>query len=338
MALPAMQADAPIVKFYDADTCPAWTPPSFSFRMSTSHPRERHWSITVSRNEGISFWWDRRLNAGDLWDSEIKTQLKSADVILALVSQAFLNSEYVRNVEIRAFLEARRTRGLTFAELTRRWGEMRTGIGASNKLLGGSTPMCECLRLVKERFVRERALAPADSKYILFIVSDGESSDGDPRTAARLIEDSGVQIVSCFVTSSDQTVSKRLYSDAAPSWNSGAKGMFDIASRAAEGSAELDYLRKAGWQIEEPEAEPESIISAEAPGTRYAGGGLLASLWRALGRQRARPAAVPAPPPAVTRKASVAPQVKMFAQVNHSEHLEEFIKVILTPIQLEHQA
>ena len=44
-------------------------------------------------HEGISFWWDQRLNAGDLWDSEIKAQLTSADVVLVLVSQAFLNSE-----------------------------------------------------------------------------------------------------------------------------------------------------------------------------------------------------------------------------------------------------
>jgi hypothetical protein len=225
----------------------------------------------------------------------------------------------------------------TFAELTRRWAKMRTGIGASNQLLGGSTPMCECLRLVKKRFDRERALAPPDSKYILFIVSDGESSDGDPRAAARVIEESGVQIVSCFVTDSDRTDSKRLYSESAPGWNSGARAMFDIASRAPEGSAELDYLEKAGWQIAEPEAKHESLTPAEAPESTVDGGGLFASIWRLLGRQGTRSAQAPAPPPTASRKNRATHQVKMFAQVNHSDHLEEFIKVILTPIQLEHQ-
>jgi hypothetical protein len=57
------------------------------------------------KNDGARFWWDRSLQAGDLWDDEIRTHLLQADVALVLVSQWLLDSEYVRNVEIRMLLE-----------------------------------------------------------------------------------------------------------------------------------------------------------------------------------------------------------------------------------------
>ena len=205
--------------------------------------------------------------------------------------------------------------------------------------------MCRCLQLVNERFRRERTIAPPDSKYILFVVSDGESSDGDPRAPARAIEASGVQIISCFVTSSDATASKSLYCDPSRGWNSGAKAMFDIASRAPQqGSDELAYLRRAGWQVVEGEPKEELSPPREPvlPSVQD-GSGSVSRMWRALRRKPARTvtaaaAATPAQKPAATSTPSVAKQPKMFAQVNHSEHLEEFIKVILTPIYLEHGA
>lgn len=62
--------------------------------------------------EGIVLWWDKRLEAGDLWDDEIKQQIAAADIALVLVSQAFLNSRYCIENEVAAFLAARKTKGL----------------------------------------------------------------------------------------------------------------------------------------------------------------------------------------------------------------------------------
>lgn len=61
---------------------------------------------------GVTFWWDHKLNAGDLWDAEIKTQLRQADIALVLVSQPFLNSSYCQDVEARSFIESQISRGL----------------------------------------------------------------------------------------------------------------------------------------------------------------------------------------------------------------------------------
>lgn len=67
--------------------------------------------LRALERENVTFWWDRRLRAGDMWDSEIEKQLQRANVALVLVSQAFLNSSYCAK-EARAFIEQRRAGGL----------------------------------------------------------------------------------------------------------------------------------------------------------------------------------------------------------------------------------
>jgi len=62
--------------------------------------------------EGVEFWSDARLVAGDKWDDEIKQRVKDADIALVLVSQWFLDSAYCIDVEISGFLEACRDHGL----------------------------------------------------------------------------------------------------------------------------------------------------------------------------------------------------------------------------------
>ena len=67
--------------------------------------------LRALERENVTFWWDRRLRAGDIWDGEIEKQLQRADIALVLVSQAFLNSSYCRK-EARAFIQRRRDGGL----------------------------------------------------------------------------------------------------------------------------------------------------------------------------------------------------------------------------------
>ena len=63
--------------------------------------------------DGFEFWYDEDIFAGDNWDEEIKANIESSDIALVLVSQAFLNSKYCMDVEIEAFLDQRRNKGLT---------------------------------------------------------------------------------------------------------------------------------------------------------------------------------------------------------------------------------
>jgi len=62
--------------------------------------------------EGFSFWHDQRLETGVRWDDEIRRELDRADIVLALVSQDFLNSRYIKDVEVSRSLSRRRLEGL----------------------------------------------------------------------------------------------------------------------------------------------------------------------------------------------------------------------------------
>ncbi len=53
----------------------------------------------------VAVWDDRAIPAGSEWDDDITQQLKSADIILLLISTHFLSSQYVKDVEIKVALE-----------------------------------------------------------------------------------------------------------------------------------------------------------------------------------------------------------------------------------------
>jgi ABC-type glycerol-3-phosphate transport system substrate-binding protein len=53
----------------------------------------------------IDSWDDREIGAGADWDREIRERFEEADIILLLVSPAFLNSKYVREKEIPQAIE-----------------------------------------------------------------------------------------------------------------------------------------------------------------------------------------------------------------------------------------
>lgn len=52
------------------------------------------------RGKLITDWHDRKIPAGGIWDSEIKSQLENADIIIMLVSQDFIASAYISDTEI----------------------------------------------------------------------------------------------------------------------------------------------------------------------------------------------------------------------------------------------
>ena len=62
--------------------------------------------LVMLRREGvIREWHDRKIGAGTEWSGQIDAHLDSADVILLLVSQNFLASDYCYDVELRHAME-----------------------------------------------------------------------------------------------------------------------------------------------------------------------------------------------------------------------------------------
>lgn len=68
--------------------------------------------LKALEKEGVECWFDRGIRPGDYWDEAIRANIESADVALVLVSQAFLNSDYCNTVEVKAFIEKQKERGL----------------------------------------------------------------------------------------------------------------------------------------------------------------------------------------------------------------------------------
>jgi hypothetical protein len=55
---------------------------------------------TLNRNGEISVWHDRKIAAGSDWIKAIDDNLKTADVILLLISSSFLASDYCSEIEL----------------------------------------------------------------------------------------------------------------------------------------------------------------------------------------------------------------------------------------------
>lgn len=65
---------------------------------------ENHLTV-LKRNGNISTWNCRQLLPGEKWDGKIKNELEGADVIIFLVSDDFLATEYIWDVEIKRAIE-----------------------------------------------------------------------------------------------------------------------------------------------------------------------------------------------------------------------------------------
>jgi len=69
------------------------------------------------RQAGGVFWYDKGIDWGANWHSEIKQHVERADIALLFISQEYLSSGYVNQQEIPDFLSKRRTEGLLILPL-----------------------------------------------------------------------------------------------------------------------------------------------------------------------------------------------------------------------------
>lgn len=113
----------------------------------------------------------------------------------------------------------------------------------------GRTPMQQTFEIIAQRFRRERSKLASDTRSFLFVLSDGQPTDGNPLLIANALKDSGVTIISCFVTNDDITEPRILFNEIAPNWTEGARLMFNIASLEQEGSQMVQFLKESKWKI-----------------------------------------------------------------------------------------
>ena len=65
---------------------------------------QKHLNVLVT-DRLMSHWYDRDIPPGDEWDRKIDERIRSADIILLIISPSFLDSEYIREKELKIALE-----------------------------------------------------------------------------------------------------------------------------------------------------------------------------------------------------------------------------------------
>lgn len=66
---------------------------------------------------GGEFWFDQKIKWGNFWDDDIRKNVEKADIAIMLISQRYLSSKYIREVEIEGFVNRRKEEGLLILPL-----------------------------------------------------------------------------------------------------------------------------------------------------------------------------------------------------------------------------
>lgn len=109
----------------------------------------------------------------------------------------------------------------------------------------GGTPMCKAMNDALTVFKQ----AGEESK-VLFILSDGQSADGDPCPIARELHKLGVTIVTCYLTADHIDNPRCLLDKAHPGWpKDGRSVLFEMSSTRMNVETPLSYLIDAKWEL-----------------------------------------------------------------------------------------
>ncbi len=138
---------------------------------------------------------------------------------------------------------------LTIQEVVDFWNQSGQAFEEAEELIFGATPMCGALKEIKDRFERELKQRPPGTLATLFLLSDGDPTDGSPKKTLEAIRDLGVTVVSCYVTDHDVAAPRTLYGQPLAGWPQGAELMFDAASQVPDDSDFSNFLLRKGWSI-----------------------------------------------------------------------------------------
>lgn len=106
--------------------------------------RLRSHLATLRRSEKISDWSDQELLPGEAWEDKIVGKLRSADIILLLVSNDFINSDFIWENELPIALERhKRGEAIVVPVILRPCQWMELPIGRLQGLPAGAKPVTD---------------------------------------------------------------------------------------------------------------------------------------------------------------------------------------------------
>lgn len=109
----------------------------------------------------------------------------------------------------------------------------------------GNTPRRESITKASAVF----GSRSASQQQILVLISDGQSTDGNPMPVAEQLKSQGVDIATIFLTNESRHAQKRLYDKSAQSWDYGRRALFEMATRVSGAAHPIPVLASMGWAV-----------------------------------------------------------------------------------------
>jgi hypothetical protein len=113
------------------------------------------------------------------------------------------------------------------------------------KYMYGSTSMREALSLSLDVFRKQ----PNAERRILVLISDGDSTDGDPVPIARKLQQANITLAAIYLTSNRGATRLRLYDRVAEGWNVGQRTLCDMVAKVACVTHPIPVLASMGWDV-----------------------------------------------------------------------------------------
>ena len=130
----------------------------------------------------------------------------------------------------------------------------------------GRTPF---FRAIREAMVLFQDAKFSDHKKLLFILSDGDPTDGQTSAETNRVisrfTDAGVTVVSCFITDAADIDPKRLFSKEEPDWDPCAQLMFSLSSKLSTQSLPRTMFVKRDWTIDITNNETHLFLQINHP-------------------------------------------------------------------------
>jgi len=141
------------------------------------------------------------------------------------------------------------------SDLSENWPSYKEHLLSATEYTGdlfGVTPLCQALKVIRDRIKSELRQRNFTMPVLLLILSDGLADDGDPLPLITELHMLGVITLCCYLADKDVLAPRQLYRTEEPSWTDGARLLFRCASALYKDSyvsrAIFDYLDDYGWR------------------------------------------------------------------------------------------
>ncbi|KAF5544172.1 hypothetical protein FPHYL_11108 [Fusarium phyllophilum] len=109
----------------------------------------------------------------------------------------------------------------------------------------GLTPICHTLKKALDAFLSK----PEAERRVLVLMSDGNSTDGDPSTVASELGSKLVSIATVKLTDDRSNPQRALHYEVNPLWDEGTRHLFQMSKRIHGLTHPVPVLAAAGWSI-----------------------------------------------------------------------------------------